>query len=140
MGEMQTQAGSADPHAFLAAIADPGQRADAHALAALLARATGEVPVMWGPAIVGFGRCTYALANGRHGEMLRIGFSPRKGQTVLYGLGGAERFPALVTAIGKHTTGKGCVYIKRLADIETGALEVLCSAAYAATAGRALPG
>ncbi len=132
MAQNNTKPEATDPHAFIAAIPDAARRADAAALAAMMERATGEPPVMWGKSIVGFGLHRYAYASGRKGETVRIGFAPRAGQTVLYGLGRFVREEGRLAALGKHTTGKGCLYIKRLAGVNLGVLEALCAAAYAA--------
>ena len=96
-----------------------------------MARISGEPPRMWGPSIVGFGSYHYRYESGREGDMLRIGFSPRKGQSVLYGLGIADADADTMARLGKCKTGKGCLYVKRLSDIELGALEDLCRASLA---------
>ncbi len=109
----------ADVAAFVAAVADPGQRADAAALIAMMSAASGAPPRMWGPSIIGFGSYQYRYDSGREGTSLRIGFAPRKGKTVIYGLGSQiDDFEKL----GKVTTGKGCLYIRRLNEIDQTAL------------------
>ncbi len=129
----KTKPEATDPHVFIAAIPDAARRADAAALAAMMERATGEPPVMWGTSIIGFGLHRYHYESGREGETIRIGFAPRAGQTVIYGLGRFVREEGRLSALGKHTTGKGCLYIKRLSDVDLGVLEAQCAAAYAAT-------
>lgn len=114
----KTTATAIDPAAFIDALADPLQRQDAHAICATMARLSGAVPVMWGPSIIGFGRYHYRYDSGRTGEMCRIGFSPRKGQTVLYLIDGFGHRAAELARLGKHKTGKSCLYIKRLSDID----------------------
>ena len=89
---------------------------------------------MWGPSIVGFGSVTYPLAGGKAGTTLVIGFSPRKPHLVLYGMG-IERHAAQVARLGGFKTGKGCLYIKRLADIDAAALAALIASAWADRAG-----
>ncbi|HAH08911.1 MAG TPA: hypothetical protein DCL54_12415 [Alphaproteobacteria bacterium] len=121
----KTQATSASVRAFIDAVADPAQRADAETILALMKAATGEEPAMWGPSIIGFGRYHYKYDSGREGEMCRIGFSPRKGQTVLYMIPGYEDVPDLMARLGKVKTGKSCLYIKKLADIDMAALREL---------------
>jgi hypothetical protein len=106
--------------AFINAVEDPTRRADAKALVNLMKDATGEKPAMWGPSIVGFGSYHYKYETGREGDMPLVGFSPRKPATVLYGLRRAED---LLPKLGKHTTGKGCVYIKKLADVDAAVLK-----------------
>lgn len=128
--EPKTRATEADVDAFVAGSPKP---ADGAAVCALMQRVSGAPPVMWGPTIVGFGRRTYALAGGKQGEMLAIGFSPRKASLVLY-LRHAEGWDERLARLGKHSTGKGCLYITKLADVDAGVLEELVRAAWTATA------
>jgi hypothetical protein len=123
MAENKTQATEADVTAFIEAVADDGQRADAQVIAEMMARLSGEPPKMWGPSIIGFGAYHYKYDSGREGDTLRIGFSPRKGQTVLYlpGIISGQADPR--ARLGKHKEGKGCLYIKRLADVDAAVLE-----------------
>ena len=100
---------------FLAAIPTDTKRSDAMALCETMARASGEEPRMWGPGIIGFGLNRYRYESGREGEICKIGFSPRREALVLYGLGVQDN--PLLEGLGKHTTGKGCLYIKRLSDV-----------------------
>ena len=116
---------------FIGAITDPSRRADAEALVELMEKTAKEKPKMWGPSIIGFGSYHYTYESGREGDMPVVGFSPRKAATVLYGLG-AKDSQALVSKLGKHTEGKGCLYIKKLADIDRQVLEALISKAVAA--------
>jgi predicted TPR repeat methyltransferase len=119
----KTQATSADVTAFIAGVADDGQRADAHALCAMMTRLSGEPPKMWGSSIIGFGSYHYKYDSGREGDTLRIGFSPRKGQTVLYLIDDYTGKEAQLARLGKHKTGKSCLYVKRLSDIDIDVLE-----------------
>lgn len=123
MAEIKTKATEVSVETFIASVPDPVRRADAEALVTLMHRLTGEVPKMWGPTIIGFGSYRYQYASGHGGEMCRTGFSPRKAELVLYGLGGAEE--ALLARLGKHRRGKGCLYVKKLADVDMGVLEML---------------
>jgi Domain of unknown function (DU1801) len=127
----KTVESDADVAAFVTRIADPGQRADADALIAMMADAAGEPPRMWGPSIIGFGRYGYRYESGREDESCRIGFSPRKGQTVLYLTDGIPGEDAILTRLGKHKTGKACLYVKRLADVDAGVLRELIDASLA---------
>ena len=136
MAENKTQATGAGVGAFLAGIEDGARRADAEALAGLMERATGCPATMWGPAIVGFDRYHYRYESGREGEMLLVGFSPRKAGLVLYGLLGWEGAQALLGRLGKHTTGKGCLNLKKLADVDVAVLEELVREAVAAKRAR----
>ncbi len=113
---------------FLAGVADDEQRADAAALIAVMERLSGEPARLWGPSIIGFGTYHYTYDSGRTGSACRIGFSPRKGKTVLYLADGFAARDALLSALGKHKTGKACLYIKRLSDVDCVVLEQLCQA------------
>jgi hypothetical protein len=104
--------------AFIDTLPDPARRADAKALVELMQTAAGEKPKMWGPSIIGFGSYHYKYESGREGDMPVIGFSPRKAANVLYGLHGSSDSKALLAKLGKYTTGKGCLYIKKLADVD----------------------
>jgi hypothetical protein len=96
-------------------------------------KVTGDEPRMWGPSIVGFGSYHYVYESGREGDNLVVGFSPRKAANVLYGAIGFDGAEALLAKLGKHTTGKGCLYIKNLADVDAKVLETLIENAVAAT-------
>ena len=136
MAENKTKPTEVNVVAFIEAIADPAKRADAKALVKLMREVTGEEPKMWGQAIIGFGSCHYTYASGREGDMPTIGFSPRKAAMVLYGPTRAGDAPALLAALGKHTMGKGCLYIKKLADVDPKVLKSLVAQAVAATKAR----
>ncbi|MEV4537916.1 DUF1801 domain-containing protein [Asanoa sp. NPDC049518] len=111
---------------FLAAVADERRQADARALAALMAEVTGEPPALWGGGIVGFGSYHYRYESGREGDAPLVGFAPRKTRLVVYLEAGYEaRYPETLAALGPHETGKGCLYLKRLADVDEGALREL---------------
>ena len=121
-GENKTMATAADVAAYLDTVEPTERQADGRVVTALMARLSGEPPRLWGPSIIGFGRYHYRYDSGREGDMCRIGFAPRKTELVFYlaGLGDAD-----VMALGRHRRGKGCLYVKRLADIDMGALEAL---------------
>lgn len=119
---------SADVAAFVAGVADAGQRADADRLIEMMAAASGHPPKMWGPSIIGFGVRHYKYDSGREGDTLRIGFSPRKGKTVIYGMGSQLE---QLDGLDKFKTGKGCLYIKKLSDVDAGILGAAISAALA---------
>jgi hypothetical protein len=126
--------GDGEVAAFLARVEPPGRSADAAALIALMRRVAGEPPRMWGPSIVGFGREHYRYDSGREGDTFRIGFSPRKPQLVLYLSGAVTDDAPLLATLGRHTTGKACLYIKRLADVDMVTLEALVASAWERTA------
>jgi hypothetical protein len=126
MAENKTKATAASVDAFLEAVPDPQRRADGKVLRTLMERLSGEPARMWGPTIVGFGTYHYVYESGREGDMPRIGFSPRANELVLYIFGGFPRYQALMERLGKHRTGKSCLYIKRLSDVDMDVLETLC--------------
>ena len=130
MAANKTQATRTSVEDFLAAVEPAQRREDARKICAMLARVTGEPARMWGAAIVGFGTYHYRYDSGREGDMCRIGFSPRKAQTVLYIPGGFSRYETLLARLGKHSTGAGCLYIKKLGDVDAGVLETLASEAF----------
>ena len=132
MADNKTKPTKLSVAAFIEALPDQNKRADAKALIKLMQSATGEKPKMWGPSIVGFGNCHYVYESGRQGDMPLTGFSPRKAATVLYGLTGFGEAEALLVKLGKHTTGKGCLYIKKLADVDQRVLEALVAKSVAA--------
>jgi Domain of unknown function (DU1801) len=115
--------------AFIAAVDNPARRADAETLLSLYADATGLEPSMWGPSIIGYGSYHYKYESGREGDMCRAGFSPRKGNVVLYLIGGYSnpetqaKMDALRAQLGKHKTGASCLYINKLADVDLAVLE-----------------
>jgi hypothetical protein len=119
--------------AFIDAITDPTRRADAKALVKLMQDAAGEKPKMWGPSIIGFGSYHYRYESGREGDMPLIGFSPRKTATVLYNMIASSDSKALLAKLGKHTTVKGCLYIKKLADVDQQVLEAMVVKSLAAS-------
>jgi Domain of unknown function (DU1801) len=127
MAENKTQPHQGDVSAFIDSVADEKQRADAHAISTMMARLSGELPKMWGPSIIGFGHYDYKYDSGREGTSLRIGFSPRKGQTVLYLIDGYGEQGDLLAKLGKHKLGKSCLYIKRLSDVDLDVLEQMCA-------------
>jgi hypothetical protein len=128
--ELKTKANEVSVDDFLEAVPDPQRRADGKKVRAMMERVTGEPAKMWGPSIIGFG--TYRYQCGKNwGEMCRLGFSPRKAELVLYVLTESERQDALLARLGKHRTGKSCLYIKRLADVDEGVLEALAADALA---------
>lgn len=122
MTELKTKPSDDDVEVFLASVEDEGRRADAQAVCALIAKAADAPPVMWGSAIVGFGHRVLRYPDGRETDWMAIGFSPRKANTTLYLTGGLETYADLLADLGKHTTAKGCLYIKRLADVDLAVL------------------
>jgi Domain of unknown function (DU1801) len=123
MAENKTKASDASVDAYLTAIADPGRRSDCEALAKLMAKVAGEPPKMWGTSIVGFGSRLYKYDSGREGETCLLGFASRKGDISIYGAGTFDGREELLAKLGKHKTGKGCLYISKMSDIDVKVLE-----------------
>ncbi|MBY0519728.1 MAG: DUF1801 domain-containing protein [Sphingomonas sp.] len=115
---------------FLARVDVPQRAADAHLLIDLMARISGEPPRLWGPSIIGFGSVHYRYESGREGDTPAIAFSPRKAELVLYVGASTPNIAALLPGLGKHRTGKGCLYLKRLADADAGVLEAVVRTAW----------
>lgn len=136
MAELRTKATGGDVAVFIDTVEPLQRREDARTLCALMGRISGELPAMWGPSIIGFGRYHYRYESGHEGDMARIGFSPRKASLVLYISQGFPRYEALMAKLGKYTTGKSCLYIKKLADVDMAVLEELVSASWAEMAER----
>jgi hypothetical protein len=124
MAELKTKATGESVAAFIDGIADEGRRDDCRALAKMMKRATGAAPKMWGAGIVGFGSVRLKYESGRELDWFPVGFASRKSELALYGLLG-KKSAALLSRLGKHTTGKGCLYIKRLADVNAKVLQQL---------------
>ena len=136
MADNKTKPTKVSVAAFIGALTDQTSRTDAKALVKLMQSATGEKPKMWGPSIIGFGSYHYTYESGREGDAPLIGFSPRKAATVLYGATGCGDSEALLAKLGKHSTGKGCLYIKKLADVDQRVLETLVVKSVAAKRAR----
>ena len=132
MAELKTKPTQASVERYYAGIEDAARRDDCRALAKIMQRVTGEKPAMWGASIVGFGKYRYRYASGHSGEMCAIGFAARKGDLSIYLMGGLPDREARLARLGKHKAGKGCLYVKRLADVDLGELESLIAAAFAA--------
>ncbi|GMV31491.1 MAG: hypothetical protein AMXMBFR59_36160 [Rhodanobacteraceae bacterium] len=125
MSEPKTQPTRTTLATFLAGIEDPARRADCATVAELMQKITGENAVIWGPSIVGFGRYRYRYANGTEGDWPIVGFSPRKNDLTLYVMHGFDAADALLARLGKHRTGKSCLYLKSLRGIDLAVLEEL---------------
>jgi hypothetical protein len=125
MAENKTQPTTASVGEFLNSIDDPQKRADARTVGAMMRRATGKRAKMWGSSIVGYGTYHYKYDSGREGDFMLTGFSPRKQALSVYILAGFKRFESLMKQLGKYKTGKSCLYIKTLADVDEAVLEQL---------------
>ena len=111
-------------------VEDEQKRKDSHVLIDMMKKITGHEPKMWGPTMIGFGDWHYVSPSGRAGDWFSMGFSPRKAAFSLYITMDATSYPDLMEKLGKHTIGKGCIYVKRLSDIDMNILEELTRTAY----------
>lgn len=125
MAELKTKETAASVEEFLNKVADEQRRKDCFRLMEIMKAETKAGPAMWGTSIVGFGRHQYKYPSGRDLEWFLVGFSPRKQDLTLYIMGGLERYPSLMKKLGKHKTGKSCVYIKKLEDVDLATLKQL---------------
>ncbi|HWV24798.1 MAG TPA: DUF1801 domain-containing protein [Thermomicrobiales bacterium] len=123
MSENKTRPTDRSVDQVLDAINDPVKHADCRHLRDLIERLSGHPAVMWGPSIIGFGSWHYRYDSGREGDSPAVGFAPRASSITLYITGGFEEMESDLARLGKHKTGKGCLYIKRLADIDLDVLE-----------------
>ena len=122
---MKTTPTTASVDAFLDALDDAAKQDDSRAVAAMMTEVTGAPATMWGTSIVGFGNYHYRYASGREGDFFETGFAPRKRALTLYVMAGFSQYEALLGRLGKFTTGKSCLYVKRLADVDMGVLREL---------------
>jgi hypothetical protein len=125
MAENKTRPTAASVSVFIGTISDPTQQKDAKTLVKWMEQVSGEKAKLWGPSIIGVGSYHYKYDSGREGDMPIIAFSPRKSATVLYNLMGSSGSGVLLAKLGKHTTGKGCIYIKKLTDVDEQVLKDL---------------
>lgn len=121
--ELKTKETGASVEGFLESISDEVRRADAFRVLEIFKRVTGEEARMWGPAIVGFGHRVLKYDSGRELDWMVTGFSPRKANTTLYVVNDSPKQSELLAKLGKYTTGKVCLYIKRLSDVDENVLE-----------------
>lgn len=136
MAEAKTKPTGVDVDDFIAQLDDPAKRADSQRLIALMQKITGAPARMWGPSIIGFGSYHYTYASGHEGDSCLAGFSPRKAEFSIYLNGGyfpemVEKRQALLAKLGKHHMGKGCLYVKKLENIDLKVLEQLVKLSYA---------
>lgn len=125
MAELKTKQTGASVAEFLGGIEDKQQRSDARKLSAMMRAATGSRAKMWGTSIVGFGRYHYKYASGREGDWPIVGYSPRKQNLSIYIMAGFSNYDKLMAKLGKFKTGKSCLYVKRLEDVDEGVLRKL---------------
>jgi len=130
MAENKTKPTVAPVEKFLKGIKDPGQRTDCAKLIGVLKSVSGEPPVMWGSAIIGFGTRHYVYESGREGDTMIVGFSPRKQAIALYLAGGLAPLEKELAALGKYSTGKGCLYIRSLDEVNLPVLRKILTKSY----------
>lgn len=123
---------------FIAAITDEGRRQDCLTLNKLCEKITGEKGKMWGNSIVGYGKYSYTRSDNKFYEFLALGFSPRKQNLTIYNLPGYEPYADLMKQLGKYSTGKSCLYVKHLSDIDLSVLEKILRDGYQSIAGKHL--
>lgn len=128
MAKLKTRPDDGDVEAFLRSVENGKRREDCRTVVKLLGRLTGDEPRMWGGSIIGFGSYDYAYESGRTGTWMRIGCAPRKQALTVYIMSGVERYDAILARLGTYRTGKSCLYVKRLEDIDLDVLEELASA------------
>jgi len=133
MGGIKTHATDECPEALIAAIENESRREDCLALLELMTRATGQKPQVWSSGLIGFGTYHYKSSSGQEGDWFPVGFASRKAALTVY-LGTSLDSPApMLERLGKHTTGRGCIYIKHLSDVDVAVLEELVTTSYAET-------
>ena len=125
MAELKTQPNDQSVHTFLNSVENDKKRQDSFTLLQLMEEVTGAAPKMWGDSIVGFGSYHYKYASGREGDWFLAGFSPRKQNLTLYIMAGFDEYDALLSKLGKHKTGKSCLYINKLEDVDLDTLREL---------------
>ncbi len=125
MAELKTKLNDASVLDFLNGVEDEQKRQDSFKILEIMQEVTGEEPKMWGSSIIGFGSYHYKYASGREGDWFQTGFSPRKQSLTLYIMSGFEQYEELLGKLGKHSTGKSCLYVKKNADVDLDVLREL---------------
>jgi hypothetical protein len=129
MAELKTKPNDASVIKFLESVEHPQKKKDSFTLLEMMKNVTGAEPIMWGGSIIGFGNYHYKYASGREGDWFQIGFSPRKQSLTLYLMGGLTHQAELLPKLGNHKTGKGCLYINKLSDVDLAVLVDMMEAA-----------
>ena len=130
MSELKTKPGSKNVEAFINQVADEKRRKDAFVILEIMKEITGENPQMWGDSIVGFGKYHYQYSSGREGDWFHTGFSPRKQNLTIYIMAGFDNYEDLLKKLGKHKTGKSCLYLNKLEDVDINVLKTLISKSF----------
>ena len=140
MAELKTKVNDGDVHAYLNSVENERRRSDSFAVLELMQEVTGHEPRMWGSSIIGFGNYRYKYASGREGEWPLVGFSPRKQNLTLYIMSGFDNYDTLLSDLGKYKTGKSCLYINKLDDVDVATLRDLIEQSVAHMAETNQPG
>lgn len=130
MAELKTKKNKASIEDFLNAVEDDNKRKDSFIIHKLMQKISGDKGSMWGSSIIGYGTYHYKSASGREGDWMATGFSPRKNALSIYIMAGFSKYDGLLKKLGKHKTGKGCLYVKKLEDIDMAVLEELIKESY----------
>ncbi len=125
MAELKTKKNKASVDKFLQSVIDEKKREDSYKILKMMKQITKAEPEMWGSSIIGFGSYHYKYASGREGDWFLTGFSPRKQSLTLYIMSGFSKYQNLLKKLGKHKTGKGCLYINKIEDVDTKVLKEL---------------
>jgi hypothetical protein len=128
MAELKTKVSKSSVSVYLNAIPDAQRKQDAKQIDGWMQEIIGEKPKLWGPSIIGYGSYHYKYESGHEGDMPRLAFSPRKNALVLYLMLGAEPVATLLKKLGKYKSGKGCLYLRSLKDVDTNLLRDMISA------------
>ena len=132
MSDLKTKQTEVSPSTFISALNDDKKRSDANTLLTIMSDITQQPAVMWGDSLIGFGLYKYQYASGRKGEWFRVGFSPRKQNITLYIMNGFSQYQHLLERLGNHKTGKSCLYINKLEDIDIDVLKQMVALSYQA--------
>ena len=136
MAELKTKQNGQSVNDFLQAVPDERRRDDSFVILDLMKEVTGQEPKMWGDSIIGFGNYHYKYATGREGDWFLTGFSPRKQNLTLYIMSGFDEYDELLKKLGKYKTGKACLYINKLADVEISVIKELIQKSVAHLSGQ----
>ncbi len=135
MSDVKTKKNEASVEGFLKSVENEKRREDSFVVLDLMKEVTGEKPTMWGTSIVGFGSYHYKGASGREGDWMKVGFSPRKQSMTLYIMDGFGSYDSLLDTLGKYKTGKSCLYINKLEDVDQSVLRELVKQSFKAMSG-----
>lgn len=135
MSDVKTKKNEASVEGFLKSVENDKRREDSFVVLDLMKEVTGEKPTMWGTSIVGFGSYHYKGASGREGDWMKVGFSPRKQNMTLYIMDGFDSYNSLLQKLGKYKTGKSCLYINKLEDVDQTVLRKLVQQSFKSMSG-----